>query len=344
MVRPIVDQMPENQHAMHMLAASLLMQGKADDAARLFQELADKKDGSDKQQLVAGLGLLSAGDVSGGVSMLSRIAVESPENPVVSSALVSGYVQQQAYEEALEAAKRFLQHRPGDPVAVNLLAMAQLAAGEKLKAVESFKEALRLDPGNRKASLMLAKHALDQQEFDAAMRYIDAGVARHPGDLELLMLQAMAAKETGDVALQESALLSAVDANPRQPGPRVQLAWMYLERNEPEKALGYVVEDFGGRDSGILLARANAFRRLDRIAEAKAPLETLVQLMPNSIDLQFALLDVYDQLKERANAERTLNDILALQPENVKAKLAKARFAVAAGRSARGSRHFGLSR
>ena len=331
MVRPIVDQMPENQHAMHMLAASLLMQGKADDAVRIFQKLADKKDGSGKQQLVAGLGLLSAGDVSGGVSMLSRLAAESPENPVASSALISGYVQQQAYQEALEAAKRFLQHRPGDPVAVNLLAMAQLAAGENLRAVESFEEALRLDPGNRKASQMLARNALEQKEFATAMRYIDAGVAKHPGDPGLLMLQAMAAKEIGDVALQESALLSAVDANPRQPSPRVQLAWMYLERNEPEKALGYVVGDFVGRDPGILLARANAFRRLNRPAEARAPLETLVQLLPNSVDLQFALLDVYDQLKERANAERTLDSILVLEPENVKAKLAKARYALAAG-------------
>ena len=332
LVRPITVVKPEDQRSRDLLAASLLVQGRTEEAAEIFRGTAERKTDDFDTQLRAGAGLLAAGDAVAGTKMLERAVEMSPENPIANARLVAGLMQQQATNEGLRAAEAYLERKPNDPGALNLLAMAQLAAGNRDAAVATYERALQTDPGNLEASRRLATLALQAKDQLKAIEYSNTGLSGHSSDLTLLLIQAQAAKETGDAVLQEKALQMAIDSHPDELGPKALMARLLLEKNDPEKALLVLSNISDDKHSGVLYARAEAYYRLNRISEARRDLEALAVLAPDSVELQYQLARIYDAQGDLPKLETTLNRILAQAPDDARARVAKARLAIVAGR------------
>ena len=334
MVRPIVQAKPDDMQAKNMLAAALIAQGKGEEAAVLLQAIAEQQPDSPLAQLRAGLGLLSSGDVDAGVAALERAAASTPDDPNLNTALVAGLLQQRETETALARAQDYLERNPDSPAAMNLVAAAQLAAGDRAAAKAAYEHTLANDPGNLKALQMLATLALSEKANGEALARTREGLEAHADDLQLLLLQAAAARAAGNTDLNRSTLQHAVEAHPEQLGPKALLARQLLDDGQAEQALALLSRVNAGTHSGVLAARAEAYYRLSRLDEAKRDLEALAALLPDSVELQAQLARTYEALDDRAGLERTLNRMLALAPTDPRVALAKARFAIVSGRPA----------
>ena len=335
MIRPLVRAQPDDLEAKEYLAASLMRQGKSDEAVVLLQQIAERDPSSSSAKLKVGLGLLSAGNADAGIAVLNDARAVAPEDPLINASLVGGYLRQKNVPAAMQAARDFHEARPNDPLAHNLLAASHLAMGQKAQAVTNYERALELDPANLKARQMLTSIALADRNFDRALASAKTGLAEHADDLQLLLLQAEVGRLVKDEELNRRSLQRAIDAHPEESVPRGLMARQLLDANEPEKALAVVSRLSNTKDFGVLLARAEANHRLNRLNDSKRDLETLVRLRPESLEFQSQLARTYEALEDWANLERTLNRILVLAPDEEWAALARAQLEILSGNPAK---------
>jgi putative PEP-CTERM system TPR-repeat lipoprotein len=325
LLRPVVTARPDDYQAKNLLAAALMQQAQVAEAAELLEQVADANPESAEAQLQAGVSALSAGDAARGLIALGRAAELAPDSPEIRSALVGGYLRQQAAEEALRAAQRFVEQNPRSIEGLNMLAATQVAASADVDARSTFGAVLALEPGNPVANRALALLALRDKDSAAANRYLDAALAEHPEDLRLLLLKARTAQIAAEFSQLDEYLERAIEAHPDVPLPRVLRAERWLEQGDPEKALFLLGDLADSRDWGVLSLRGEAYFQLGRLADAKADWESLAQLRPNEVQVQSQLARVYAGLRDHARLAQTVDRILSLAPADKRARVAKAR-------------------
>jgi len=98
------------------------------------------------------------------------------------------------------------------PPALTLRAKAEYFSGDLDRAEGSFKQAIRLRPGNFEAKLYLARIFRDRGEGDKAMEFVQSLLADNPSELRVLRLAASLALEQGDPAAASALLDRAADA------------------------------------------------------------------------------------------------------------------------------------
>jgi tetratricopeptide (TPR) repeat protein len=104
----------------------------------------------------------------------------------------------------LEGVKNF-------PPALTLRAKAQYFSGDLSLAEKSFRQTIKLRPGNFEAKLYLARILRDRGEGERSMHLVENLLADNPHDLRLLRLAAGLALEQGDAARAAVLLDHAAD-------------------------------------------------------------------------------------------------------------------------------------
>ena len=149
--------------------------------------------------------------------------------------------------------------RAGDPALLERLAEAQWTAGDAEGARQSALAAIAVDPHRREAMRTLSALAMNDREYDEALRWLQQLSLEIPGDPTVQVELAKAQAETGDDA-HAAALL----------GPA--LAAGYPDEKGALHALLSRVLRKLGRDAEAQKAQAEARRLSDRFqAQAAAP-------------------------------------------------------------------------
>ncbi len=149
--------------------------------------------------------------------------------------------------------------RAGDPALLERLAEAQWTAGDAEGARQSALAAIAIDPHRREAMRTLSALAMNDREYDEALRWLQQLSLEIPGDPTVQVELAKAQAETGDDA-HAAALL----------GPA--LAAGYPDEKGALHALLSRVLRKLGRDAEAQKAQAEARRLSDRFqAQAAAP-------------------------------------------------------------------------
>ena len=172
---------------------------------------------------------------------------------------------------------RSLQADPHDPQAWYYLGRAKYSGGQFREAIEAFEQCLKLEPRNIEAenNVGLAYEALDR-----------------PGEA----LQAF-----------ENAIAWQAESSTKDPEPFIELAHLYLNQNQPEKAVPYLSQSIViyPNVSKAHEELGKAYSLLDRLPEAQAELEKAVELSPQAPNLRCMLASVYRKrgLVDKAKAE-----------------------------------------
>ncbi|MCB1923457.1 MAG: PEP-CTERM system TPR-repeat protein PrsT [Gammaproteobacteria bacterium] len=331
LLRPVVNALPHDQEAKKLLATSLLMRGSREEASAIFDELASNQPGSASAQLRAGVGQIGAGDIQRGIETLSSAATLAPDDPDVISVVVGNLLQQRAMDDALASSKRFADTQPNNPRALNLLAGVYLARQETDRAIETLNRVLEQAPGDPAASIMLANIEKSAGNSAKASSLIQAALDRHPDDLQLLMQRAEAALTEKRTAQALSLLERAMTGHPKELAPRLTLARVHLANGEPTKVLE-VLGDADPRDERVVVAKADAYYRLDQKVDAKRELEQLVILRPDYFPAHFQLAKIDADLGDLPSTERHLVAALQIAPDDPRALLARVRLLALRGK------------
>jgi tetratricopeptide (TPR) repeat protein len=162
---------------------------------------------------------------------------------------------------------RSLQSDPRDPQAWYYLGRTKYSESQFRQAIEAFAECLKLQPHNPEAesNVGLSYEALGQR--DQAVQAFENAIAW----------------EAGSTA--------------KDPEPFIELAHLYLNQNQPEKAVPYLTQSI---EISPMVSKAHkelgkAYSLLHRLPEAQAELEKAVALEPSTASLHCLLGTVYRQ-------------------------------------------------
>lgn len=154
------------------------------------------------------------------------------------------------------------------------------------QSIEAFEQCLKLEPHNVQA------------EYNVGLSFEALGKA--------------------DQAMQafENAIAWEAEGPVKDPEPFIELAHLYLQENQPEKAVPYLLQSIAIRPN---VSKAHeelgkAYSLLDRLPEAQGELEKAVVLEPATASLRCMLGKVYRQQGMVSRAKAEFDRCVALQP------------------------------
>jgi tetratricopeptide (TPR) repeat protein len=171
------------------------------------------------------------------------------------------------YLDADHWLRRSVQWDPRDPQAWYYLGRTKYSESQFPPAIEAFAECLKLEPHNPQAenNVGLSYEALGQR----------------------------------DQAVQafENAIAWEAENTAKDPEPFIELAHLYLNQNQPEKAVLYLTQsiDISPKVSKAHKELGRAYSLLHRLPEAQAELEKAVALEPATASLHCLLGKIYRQ-------------------------------------------------
>jgi len=171
------------------------------------------------------------------------------------------------YLDADHWLRRSVQWDPRDPQAWYYLGRTKYSESQFPQAIEAFAECLKLEPHN------------PQAENNVGLSYEALG--QH------------------DQAVQafENAIAWEAENTAKDPEPFIELAHLYLNQNQPEKAVLYLTQsiDISPKVSKAHKELGRAYSLLHRLPEAQAELEKAVALEPATASLHCLLGKIYRQ-------------------------------------------------
>ncbi|GAC1634395.1 MAG: hypothetical protein NVS9B14_10420 [Candidatus Acidiferrum sp.] len=276
-----------------------------------------------------------------------------PKSPVIGERLAEMYWKAQRVREAESEAKGILQRDPSDVQTRRLLGHIYLRSlGEAngngqseavARAVEQFKEVVRLEPTDTESALWLARLYRLQNKHDQAegvLRGIlktepdnEAGVEQltqllldqgRSGDavalLEnvtgktssptLLDLLGDAYTQTKDLAKAEAAYRKAVELDPSELSHQRGLGQTLLaEEKYPEALKVYQrLSDLMPDDSDVYLRIAQIYREMHQLEKAEETLTKARQFAPGSLDVMYNEAMIYQAQGRNEDAIRVLSE------------------------------------
>ena len=341
----VLEAQPNHIPAVKLYASTLLELKRPQDAVEVL-ESAVRKNNKDAE-LVSALGQahLASGDVERGTEMLEKAvklapdlsklrtrlgfsyllqgesdqavknlsAVEGEGADAVASEvlLIMALVGKQDYAGAIKTAKEFAKKQPKNPIAFNLIGIAQLKQGNHAAARKAFNDALKVDPKYTAGRVNLAKMDEDDGELKSARKHYERVLQDDRKHMGALLAISRLEERQGNKAEALAWLRKAVERNPEAVGPSALLARYYLTKNEPDKVLEVLrsLEDKEGDHPIVLELLGNAQLMAGQDHNALNSYRKLVDVADSSPNAHFlyarALLKVEDTRAARKHLERS---------------------------------------
>ena len=174
------------------------------------------------------------------------------------------------------------------------------------KAVELYREAIKLRPSFAAAHVGLARVLLDLNNFNDALEEIDAARKARPVYAEASAVEGRIQREAGsDAEAIRSFRRSIREAGGFQPEAHVGLARVLEDKGQFAEAvveLRKALDQLSDSEPVIYQMLGAAYERLEKPKEAVAAYEKYLQLAPNG-SYAAAIRSILDQLKREATGE-----------------------------------------
>ncbi len=288
-----------------------------------------------------------------------------PKSPVIGERLAEMYWKAQRVREAEAEAKGILQRNPDDVQTRRLLGHIYLrslgeanSSGQSEavnRAVEQFKQVVRLDPADTESALWLARLYRLQNRHDQAEEVL-RGILKSDPDNEagveqltqllldqgksseaVTLLESVTAKtssptlldllgdaytQTKDLAKAETAYRKAAELDPSEVSHQRGLGQTLLaEEKYPEALKVYQrLADLMPDDSDVYLRIAQIYRELHQLDKAEETLTKARQYAPGSLDVMYNEAMLYQAQGRNEDAIRVLSDAVTgvkSQPESM---------------------------
>ena len=190
-----------------------------------------------------------------------------------------------------------------------------LRTGESMKAVDAFSRVVAQNPGSVQGRLSLAQAYAAADNLKNAISTLDVIVDDEPrvaSTLAQYQEQAGLLKE----AVENYTRALALEPTNRALKFRRIAALINAREYAAAAALAAEAQNQHGDDLRFPRLRARALFDGGRVEQALAALEPTAKAYPRDAATQFALADLYNDAGREADAERTLRQLLEIEPAN----------------------------
>ena len=238
------------------------------------------------------------------------VGAGSTQARVAAAALL---IRARAYSQAEEWIAKCLASQPNDITMRAYRALLAERVGDRRKARADAEAILAEDKGNVIADAVLAEEALARNDFDYAMKMIEAGLSADPRDTALLQLKAQVFSERGQTEKVIEIYRTLVAADPTSSSYRVALAELLVKSQGVAQGEQVLREGVAAaRDSIDMHLQLVSF--LARHRDEKAVVGELLSAIagaPESTAYDIALAEVYARSGGADAAAKALNDAIA---------------------------------
>ena len=188
--------------------------------------------------------------------------------------------------------------------------------GNYAEAILDYQEALKLDPSPG-LHYTIAKSYLKLKKIGPAMQHAQTAVAGDSTDTEYLTLLGHIYFISNKVDSAQVLFEKVVSIDSTDYDAYFNLGVLY-ERNKPLKALEVYNKllDLAGPQWAVLVKIAELNERLGNVDQTIATIENLAKLDPSNLKLQELLIESYVKVNDYEKAQKLLDDVLLLYPDN----------------------------
>jgi tetratricopeptide (TPR) repeat protein len=333
-----------------------LIQGKAQDALRIADEVIAAAPGDERARLLHVTCQIAAGQFQPAHTELNRLATDFPLSGQVKYRMAILDLAERKFPEA-EQILRQLQGSAGpDPQVYSALAQAYEGEKEPAKAIQALQDEIKRAPASAGLRQLLAQVAMSSGKFDLAIEQYKQLAAASPNSIDIQRALATAYKEQGNAAGQIAILKTTVQKDPQQMAVSLDLAHALLDAGRVDEAqaiyrqmlkiqptnpnalndLSYLMAESGENlDEALTLARRGAqyateqslrtslsdtlgwiYLKKKMYDSALQSFQNLVNNNPNSMTFRYHLGTTLYQMGNKPKAKAELEAALAVKPKS----------------------------
>jgi tetratricopeptide (TPR) repeat protein len=267
-----------------------------------------------------------------------------PKSPVIGERLAEMYWKAQRVREAESEAKGILQRDPNDVQTRRLLGHIYLrslgdanGSGQSeavTRAVEQFKEVVRLDPADAESALWLARLYRLQNKHDQA-EVVLRGILKNDPDNEASVEQLTQLLLDQGKSAEAVTLLESVTGKTSSPTLLDLLGDAYTQTKDLAKAEGAYRKAAEIDPSELSHQRGlgQALLAEEKYPEALKVYQRLADLMPDDADVYLRMAQIYRELHQLDKAEETLTKARQYLPDSLDVMYSEAMLYQAQGRT-----------
>jgi putative PEP-CTERM system TPR-repeat lipoprotein len=312
-----------NPWAFYYMGLCHLLKGNAAQATSAFQTTLDMRPDLVQARFLLAETHLRSGRTEPAEKEILKVLETDEKNALAHNFLGSIYLAQGKGELAMDEFDRALELNP-KMADIHLKKGAfNLLSGNSKKAEEEFMDAVEISPDVLQSRVVLARYYVLQRDYDNAIKVLKEGLRNKPNDAILLNLMGLAymGKKDNDSAIRY--FEKAVAANPRFYLPYMNLAAYYAGKGENDKATKEYqkILEIDGNNTGAMLALAGHMERNNKDKEA---LTYYLKAKEQKTAVAFlALAEYYERKKDIKNAVKVIDEVLDIEPKNIKAMIMK---------------------
>jgi len=192
----------------------------------------------------------------------------------------------------------------GEPNAFDLkiVALDYVLLKDNLSADKWLSQSLKLEPKDAQSWFYLGRIKYSQDQFASAIEAYQQCLKLEPRNAEAeynigLSYEGLTQKDEA-IQAYENAIAWQAQNGPKSPKPFAYLARVYLDENQPEKAVPYLLraEEEFPQVSLIHEELGRAYSALNELTQAQEELEKAVWLAPDVASIHFTLGQIYRRL------------------------------------------------
>ena len=228
---------PDNLKALHSLGNIHVDRGRGMEALQVAERALAIDADNGESHFIKGISLQVLGRCSEAAEVYRRALNLAPDMPEIYGNLATLYVNEGRSDEALALVDRALDLAPGKVDMLYIRGLALSGTGRSGEALAQYKKAMRSDPSFVPAYLGAARIFFTQGELDSVLVLCDKALALRSG--YTAHVYDMRANTYAKLGRYESAIddfKSAVAADPTLPGPRLNMARVYIFQGKTRQA------------------------------------------------------------------------------------------------------------
>lgn len=362
---------PENRQFRTNLTRFYLSEGKKDKAEAEIRSIADQnpEDTNAKLDIIRYLQSVSGTDVA--KAELEKIIKEQPEEYIYQLALAEMFLLERDTDSAKTTLNKVIESAGTEEDGLSArvkLAELLLREGKRDEVDTLLGETLAVDALNLQALTMRAALSLDAGRVEDGITDLRSALKNQPGNVRATLLLARAHEMSGAVELADDRFVAAVKMANASPEASQQYSQFLIRRGNHERAAKVLKESLktNPKDRRLLTALAQVYliqknwkgaeeiasylKKLDQdnpvsdqiLGRAYAgqnnfekSIEAFQQAhenVPNGVNTMVAMTRLYMAQGQTEEAVKFLSDIIEASPENYPARLLRAQLFAANGR------------
>ena len=322
-LKSVLSDVPDDVQALGLLGSAYMQVGEFDKANQALSQAAKLAPDVAIIRTQLALSEFGTGKSEEALAQLSAVTAANPSFVQADLLIVSVHLERREFAEALEAAVKFAEKQPDNPMPHNLMGGAYEGLGDIALAREAFERALALDAHFVAAVLNLARLDLIAGDKTGASERYTQALERNPHHHAVLSRLAALAFDAGDTARGVELLEESRRHNPTDVLSRLTLSRWHLQTGHSAAALPVAEEAFALAPEmpRTILALSRAELLNGKGDSAVSRLTTLSKDYPESIEALFQLAGAQVSLRRLSDAEKSYEKILELDNDHPGARL-----------------------